>query len=48
MLILRNKYFYENNTIRMSQIGVKMSKIWIKQVYIFISLLKLIFPGLFI
>jgi hypothetical protein len=36
MLLLCSKYFYEANTIRMDQIGAKMSKIQISQVLRFI------------
>jgi hypothetical protein len=32
MLLLRSKYFYEANTIRMDQIGVKMNWLWFFQV----------------
>jgi hypothetical protein len=32
-LLLCSKYFYESNTIRTGQFGVKMQKIWILQVF---------------
>jgi hypothetical protein len=46
---LCRQYYYESNTIRMGQIGVKMDEIWVRQVsryFIIKFILKIASRGL--